>query len=78
MAFVMAPLTITPAYKIVHNGRTSQVTIPNAVRMPRNLPNTTYWRCSATATDTSLVNILLFSLQIVTEHFVVHFLDHDD
>nr|XP_021842747.1 probable plastid-lipid-associated protein 10, chloroplastic isoform X1 [Spinacia oleracea] len=55
MAFVMAPLTITPAYKIVHNGRTSQVTIPSAVRMPRNLPNTTYWRCSATATDTSLL-----------------------
>ncbi|XP_021733444.1 probable plastid-lipid-associated protein 10, chloroplastic isoform X2 [Chenopodium quinoa] len=53
MAFVMAPLTYAPAYKIVHDGRTSQVTIPSVAR---NLRNKSLWQCSATATatDTSL------------------------
>ncbi|XP_021762749.1 probable plastid-lipid-associated protein 10, chloroplastic [Chenopodium quinoa] len=51
MAFVMAPLTYAPAYKVVHDGRTSQVTIPSAAR---SLRYKSLWQCSATATDTSL------------------------
>lgn len=51
MAFMMAPLTHAPAHK-VFIWRKPHVLIPSA---GRNLPDKTFWRCSANATNTDVL-----------------------